>query len=1120
MKKEYIFFFAAGTMLLFFAAPAMAKNLDSSGKDCEKIGIWSGGTKTCSLTADVHERIQIDSGITLEGNGHSVIGYGTGYGIYIFNETDVVVRNIKVENFESGIGVVQSTAVVTDSIFTNNKTGIYLAHSVGSHVSKNAITSNGSQGIKLYYSDNNTISENTIENNGSGIYQTYQGSHNLFEKNNISGSSYGGIVLHDDGSSYNKLIGNSINSNATFGINLHGSNYVLSGNIMEGNGENFNLNLLGGLGTNEIDATNMVEGKKVFYIKNAVDEVYGDTDDIGQFLCINCKNVTLRNAELSGNNSKVFFYGTTGSLIENVKSPDKSLVAYFYNSPANTIKNNDFSKIYLYGTSKKNSVYGNNFWDQDAPTGQSSGSTGNVFHLPLPTGGNYWKMNESACDDADNDGFCDSSFYHYPTRDLYPLAREITFGETVCQENCFSSVMFLPGIKASRLYKDGIVGTEDKLWPPNYFGNDLEELYLDENGKSIERVYTRDAVDEVGIPIVGGDIYKTFLEKLSDLKKDEVINDYDVFAYDWRQNVEDIAKNGTPYSNEIKSAIEVLEKLAETSKSEKVTIIAHSNGGLLAKAIMLELENRGLNDKVDKIVFAGTPQMGTPLAVLSMLYGYDESALLGTLISREDSRVLAENMPGAYGLLPSEKYFERMNDPFITFSSLKTRYKDFVDAYGEKIGDFDEFEYFLLGKGDGREKPDSGEVEKENILNEDLMGQAIEMHKRLDNWIPPQDVQVVQIAGWGLDTVSGIEYTEKEKVSCVMRYSNLVCLPNGEYEPIYEPKFTVDGDKVVVAPSALMLAESPNVKRYWVDLYRSNKIFTNGREHKDILEFEPVENFINRIIINSYLVDSLPNYISVTRPIDYKDYPSRVRMSLYSPLDIHLYDEAGNHTGPKLMEVEGAEEIVFEEGIPNSYYYQFGERKYVGFSEGENIRVELEGYDMGAYTLKLEEIEMTDSGEQTINKAEFENLPTTDETLVSFEIPESGLADMTKLEADMDNDGRIDYEVDKVLGGKAVLLMSVKEIDKSLDGYLENGSILDEKTWKFLKVKMDEIIHIKQMIDKMEEKEKNKPRDNEIRLFNKKIDDLIGFIWEKFDKSIGDSAKGTLIDSLNYIKIK
>lgn len=591
----------------------------------------------------------------------------------------------------------------------------------------------------------------------------------------------------------------------------------------------------------------------------------------------------------------------------------------------------------------------------------------------------------------------------------------------ICTEKCYSNVMFLPGIKASRLYKDGTMGTEDRLWLPNYFGSDLEDLAMDSDGKSKNEVYTRDILDEIALPVVGGNIYKSFMDDLATLKSDKTINDYNLFAYDWRQNVENVATNGTLYENgEIKSAIAELEALATSSKSKKVTIVAHSNGGLLAKAIMSELEKRGLTDKVDKIVFVGTLQMGTPLAMLSLLYGYDESLVLGTLLSREEARELAENMPGAYSLLPSAKYLERMENPFITFSSSHTRYKTFLDAYGEKISTFGEFGEFLSGSGDGRSEPDSGDVDTENTLREKFLTQAKEMHERLDDWTPPSDVQVIQIAGWGLETVSGVEYMEKEKIRCDSYSSGTMpsCTRTGEYEPIYEPKFTVDGDKVVVAPSALMMPEAENVKRYWVDLHEQNKGLKINRIHRDLLEVYSVRTFVSDIITDNENAP-LPKFMETSRPDDYDDARPRLRMSLYSPLDIHLYDDHGNHTGPKKITVDGHEAIVFEEGIPNSYYYQFGDRKYVGFGSGEHIRVEMDGYDTGSYTLKLQEVKPTENGDEVLTHTTFENLPTTTDTTVSFDVPEAGIVDMSPVKADIDGNGTQDYAVEPVPNGTA-----------------------------------------------------------------------------------------------------
>lgn len=591
---------------------------------------------------------------------------------------------------------------------------------------------------------------------------------------------------------------------------------------------------------------------------------------------------------------------------------------------------------------------------------------------------------------------------------------------TICAD-CASNVLFLPGIKASRLYKDGALGTDDQLWLPMVGSNDTEELAMDGDGESVEDVYTKDVLEGVGIPFVGGDLYASFLDQLSALKEDGTIGDYDAFAYDWRHNVEDIVRDGTLYpDNAVKSVADVLNSLAQSSKNGKVTIVAHSNGGLLAKALMIALEDAGKADLVDHIVFVGTPQMGTPLAILSMLYGYDEP--IPALLSQSEARELAEHMPGAYGLLPSEKYFDRSDDPFVVFSSENTRYRDFKSAYGDAINSYGEFKAFLSGEGDGRSEPDADDTELENTLREKFLNQSEAMHDRFDHWVPPAGVAVIQIAGWGLDTVSGVEYQEKEKTQCYSIGGKVPsCTGIGEYEPYYDPKFTVDGDKTVVAPSALAMPEAENVKRYWVDLNGFNDNTSSNRRHRDLLEINPIIQFLSNIITKSQST-SLPEYISVGRPDDFEGASSRLRMSLYSPLDIHLYDDDGHHTGPKTVNVDGHDVVVFEEGIPNSSYYQFGDRKYVGVPSDEHIRVTMDGYDTGSYTLKLEAVRTTEQGEETIAHTTFADLPVTPEAEVTLDIPETGIENLSVLEADLNGDAQGgEYAVEPVPNGTATL---------------------------------------------------------------------------------------------------
>jgi len=77
---------------------------DTTGGDCTTIGTWNNTTKTCTLTQDVFETIQIDSdNITLDGASFSVTGSETGNGIYLPYRSGVTLKimdNVIMDNGE------------------------------------------------------------------------------------------------------------------------------------------------------------------------------------------------------------------------------------------------------------------------------------------------------------------------------------------------------------------------------------------------------------------------------------------------------------------------------------------------------------------------------------------------------------------------------------------------------------------------------------------------------------------------------------------------------------------------------------------------------------------------------------------------------------------------------------------------------------------------------------------------------------------------------------------------------------------------------------------------------------------------------------------------------------
>jgi len=139
---------------------------DATGGDCITIGTWNNTTKTCTLTQDVFETIQIDSnGVTLDGNGYVITGSNTGYGIYLFNKSGVTLKNLIVNNFFSGIQLYYSNNnILSNNTPSNNIFGISLDSSNNNTLNNNT-SSNNTYGINISQSSNNTVLNNLTQEN-------------------------------------------------------------------------------------------------------------------------------------------------------------------------------------------------------------------------------------------------------------------------------------------------------------------------------------------------------------------------------------------------------------------------------------------------------------------------------------------------------------------------------------------------------------------------------------------------------------------------------------------------------------------------------------------------------------------------------------------------------------------------------------------------------------------------------------------------------------------------------------------------------------------------------------------------------------------------------------------
>ncbi len=344
-------------------------NDNETGGDCTSIGTWNAASKTCTLTTDLTGTVEIDSdGITLDGNSHTITGSNTGNGIYLSGRNGVTVKNTNVRNFFLGIYLYSSSnSTLSGNNASNNSYGVYLDSSNHNTLSGNNANSNNDLGINLYSSSNNILMGNIVANNSYiGGIEVGSSSNGNMLSSNLALNNSKGIELWS--SNNNILNGNNASDNFYSGIRLGFSgNNTLTNNTMIGNKYNFGFGGYSNSGPgfdNQIDTSNMVNGKPIYYIRGAANEIYDSSTNAGTFYCIDCVNVTIKDLNLNSNIAGIFFGNTTNSRIQNINTSNNLFgIDLFISSnnilSNNTVLNNDDSGIDLFSSSN-NTLSGNN----------------------------------------------------------------------------------------------------------------------------------------------------------------------------------------------------------------------------------------------------------------------------------------------------------------------------------------------------------------------------------------------------------------------------------------------------------------------------------------------------------------------------------------------------------------------------------------------------------------------------------------------------------------------------------------------------------------------------------------------------------------------------------------
>jgi parallel beta-helix repeat protein len=256
--------------------------------------------------------------------------------------TDKIQRDGSVYTFTSDISasiIVEKDDVVIDGAgYTlqgnGSGYGIHLIHR--SYVTiGNLEIREFDTGIRFYGGSNNTILENSLANNEWGIYLEYS-KNNTISGNNLTNNDKG---IRISISPNNVLRDNQIDNNR-YNFRLSGVNF-----------EDY---------VNDIDASNTVDGKPIYYWVNEKDKTV--PLDAGYVTLVNCTGITVKNLNLTNNGEGIQLAFTENSTITQNTMTNNFEGIFFYGSLrnniyANYIANNEANGISIRGG--KNTLFGN-----------------------------------------------------------------------------------------------------------------------------------------------------------------------------------------------------------------------------------------------------------------------------------------------------------------------------------------------------------------------------------------------------------------------------------------------------------------------------------------------------------------------------------------------------------------------------------------------------------------------------------------------------------------------------------------------------------------------------------------------------------------------------------------
>ena len=233
---------------------------------------------------------------------------------WAFSDDNTIVNN----TLDGGsIVVYGSRNVVSNNSVSGNDTGIRIS-------------------MPVSHEGNNVVSENSATNAAIGIHVSAQGTRvdrNVMKFNDL------GLLLGSGNIVTNNTIINNVH-----GVYVPSDDNILRENKINGNKYGFICTLYARIAgqDNDIDTTNVVNGKSIHYLVNRTNlDINPSTfPDIGYLGLVNCSNVTVQGLTLTGNGEGIMISGCTNCSIEGNTIKD-NIIALHAHMNQSTIRNND-----------------------------------------------------------------------------------------------------------------------------------------------------------------------------------------------------------------------------------------------------------------------------------------------------------------------------------------------------------------------------------------------------------------------------------------------------------------------------------------------------------------------------------------------------------------------------------------------------------------------------------------------------------------------------------------------------------------------------------------------------------------------------------------------------------